>query len=399
VNNLTTAAFYLQCEYAEKLLRQCGAGSPDLADIVIPDYGMYRLGDLDFLAIGLTWVDKKNRVRSAKIQNGIITDHYIIFGEDSEYRSVQIDPITEKYIAVYKAEHAGFEPKLDPVTGELLQKNFYTAYYPLPLHYLETLEKVNFSFIDEIFCWADKPYGSCVEFSATPRKNKNPDDWFHLPYCIAEINGVSIRKFNGGYGLFAAAAGATGKWPDDVWMCTGWQAIADLLSQIELATGRVLVTGLGLGLVALLVANKSTVVSVTVVENNPNVIELFLMQGFDLTKINIVKQDILTYTDSTFDSILLDHYNYIGDEPILGIKHASEVIRKNTNSLDAILVPYRWHEFLARFGSSTVRWGKALGLPHMQQADEIRYSNAYLNATDAIPYIVKSLIEIDSKRK
>jgi hypothetical protein len=151
--------------------------------------------------------------------------------------------------------------------------------------------------------------------------------------------------------------------------------------------------------VALLVANKSTVVSVTVVENNPNVIELFLMQGFDLTKINIVKQDILTYTDSTFDSILLDHYNYIGDEPILGIKHASEVIRKNTNSLDAILVPYRWHEFLARFGSSTVRWGKALGLPHMQQADEIRYSNAYLNATDAIPYIVKSLIEIDSKRK
>jgi hypothetical protein len=399
MNNLTEEAFYRQCESAEQLLRQCGPGSPAASDHVRPDYGMYRLGDTDFLAIGLTWVNSKNQVRSAKIQNGVITDHYIIFGEDSEYRSAQIDPVTEEYIALYKAESAGAEPKLDPVTGELLQQNFYTAYNPLPAHYLEALEQVNFPFIDAIFCWADKPYGSCVEFAAMTRKRKNPDNWFHLPYTTGTVDGVSIRKFNGGYGLFAAAAGATGKWPDDLWMCTDWQAVAELLSQVELATGRVLVTGLGLGLVALLVANKPEVTSVTVVENNDSVIKLFLMQGFDLTKINIVQQDVLSYTDDTFDSILLDHYNYIGDEPILGIKHASEVIRKNTNSWDAITVPYRWHEFIAKFGSSTIRWGKALGLPHLPLADEIRYSNAYLNAVDAIPSIVKSLNEIDSKRK
>lgn len=398
MNKLTEERFDSLCGIAERILRNCGPGAPEPDDIVRPDYGMYRLGDDRFLAVGLIWYDKQGRFRSAKIQEGVVTDHYVILGEDGPYRSAQIDPVTYEYIAMYKSDPKGTEPKLDPATGKLLQQNFYTAYHPLPQHYIDELEKVNFPFMDSIFCWADKPYGSCVEFGANMRKRINPEDWYHLPYKLGNANGVSIRKFNSGFGLFAAAAGHSGRWIDDLWMCTDWQAIAELLCQIELAKGRVLVTGLGLGLVALLVANKPEVSEVIVLENDKNVLSLFYTQGFDLSKIKIIEADAMTYTDDRFDTILLDHYNYIGEEPILGVKHASEVIRKNTNSMDSITIPYRWTEFVREYGSSSLRWGEALGMPELTVQQEVRYSDAFNKATDAIPYLAKSLKEINDRR-
>lgn len=399
MSKLTEERFDSLCGIAERILRQCGPGAPAPDDMVRPDYGMYRLGDDRFLAVGLIWHDSEGRFRSAKIQDGIVTDHYVILGEDGPYRSAQIDPVTYEYIAMYKSDPKGTEPKLDPETGKLLQQNFYTAYHPLPQHYIDELEKVNFPFMDSIFCWADKPYGSCVEFGANMRKRVNPDNWYHLPYKLGNVNGVSIRKFNSGYGLFAAAAGHSGRWIDDLWMCTDWQAIAELLCQIELAKGRVLVTGLGLGLVALLVANKTDVDEVIVLENDKSVLELFYMQGFDLTKIKIVEADALTYTDTRFDTILLDHYNYIGEEPIIGVKHASEVIRQNTNSMGADVIPYRWTEFLRDYGSSSIRWGEALGIPKITVQQELRYADAFNKARDAISYLCDSLKQINSKRK
>ena len=81
MSKLTPNRFTDLCYQAEQILRRCGAGAPAESDVVWPDYGMYRLGDSDYLAVGLTWRDSENRLRSAKVQDGIVTDHYIIFGE------------------------------------------------------------------------------------------------------------------------------------------------------------------------------------------------------------------------------------------------------------------------------------------------------------------------------
>jgi hypothetical protein len=164
MSTLTVEKFDALCVEAKHILINSGAGAPSKYSVILKDYGMYRIGDRDFLNVGLTWHEKNNVVRSAKIQDGKVTDHYIIFPKGGHYFSAQIDPVTGKQIALYKNTSNGLEPKLDPKSGQILQQNYYTKYWPLPEKHLEYLKSVNFPFIDTIFCWAEKPYGTCIEF-------------------------------------------------------------------------------------------------------------------------------------------------------------------------------------------------------------------------------------------
>lgn len=164
MNVLTIARFHELCISSKEILMNCGAGAPSPGSKIMRDYGMYRLGDDDFLNVGFAWWEG-DVFRAAKVQHGRVTDHYIIMTDGGPYYSIQINPETMETIAKYKRLGNGAEPKLDPETNEVLQENFYTSHFPLPRHYVNALRKVDFPFIEDIYCWAEKPYGSCVEFS------------------------------------------------------------------------------------------------------------------------------------------------------------------------------------------------------------------------------------------
>lgn len=95
---------------------------------------------------------------------------------------------------------------------------------------------------------------------------------------------------------------------DKIWMSSCKETIVELESQYEMAFGSVLIGGLGMGVIALLVAQKESVHSVTVFEIDQKVIDLFLSQGFNLSKIQIINQSIYD-ASGRYDVALFDHYN------------------------------------------------------------------------------------------
>lgn len=83
----------------------------------------------------------------------------------------------------------------------------------------------------------------------------------------------------------------------------------ELYSSFDLAYGDVLITGLGFGIIALWLANKPEVKSVTVIENSQDVIDLFLANNTLPDKVKIILDDADNYkTDKHYDCLLLDHF-------------------------------------------------------------------------------------------
>jgi hypothetical protein len=86
-----------------------------------------------------------------------------------------------------------------------------------------------------------------------------------------------------------------------------------LYSQYDLAYGRVLLTGLGFGILAKALSEKPEVTAVTVVELNQDVIDAFLMHNTLNSKVTIVLADASTFSsDIKYDCVLPDHYETQG---------------------------------------------------------------------------------------
>ena len=218
----------------------------------------------------------------------------------------------------------------------------------------------------------------------------SPNGWYNLPYKQGISNDIYlIEKFE----IFHLCKKAsTMNVEDTIWMTTEWICVSELLSQIELARGKVLCTGLGLGIVPLLVANKPEVSEVHVLEYDRNVLNLFNIQGFDTSKLKIIQADAMSYSDGPFDSILLDHYNGY-NEILFGPKdmiNMSKTIRTNTNSLRALVVPFRWQEF--------AEYSHHFGLSFLTREAVQRYKNAYTDALDSVKDITSQLQYIHKQR-
>ena len=84
-------------------------------------------------------------------------------------------------------------------------------------------------------------------------------------------------------------------------------------SQYDLAYGKVLLTGLGFGILAKALSEKPEVTSVTVVELNQEVIDAFLLHNTLNSKVTIVLGDASTFSsDIKYDCLLPDHYETQG---------------------------------------------------------------------------------------
>lgn len=85
--------------------------------------------------------------------------------------------------------------------------------------------------------------------------------------------------------------------------------LRELYSSYDLSEGNVLLTGFGFGILPQWIAQKPEVTSLTVVEINEDVVNLFLRFNKLNPKIKIVISDITQYKDDIdYDWVILDHY-------------------------------------------------------------------------------------------
>jgi hypothetical protein len=136
---------------------------PNSNEELKPDYAMYRLGDDNYWAIGLTWERKDGRVFSVKYHNGIITDLYEIFKGDEDFSSAELDQETLEPLAYYIN---GGAIKVDVELSKVLQKNelILSPKDELPENIYKSLVDMGFPYIERIFYYAEKPYGTTFEF-------------------------------------------------------------------------------------------------------------------------------------------------------------------------------------------------------------------------------------------
>ena len=85
--------------------------------------------------------------------------------------------------------------------------------------------------------------------------------------------------------------------------------IKEFYSAYDMAYGDVLLTGFGFGILAQWLASKPEVKSVTVIELDQDIYDIFLMNNTLDAKINVIIADASTYTtDKHYDCLFLDHY-------------------------------------------------------------------------------------------
>lgn len=105
-----------------------------------------------------------------------------------------------------------------------------------------------------------------------------------------------------------------------IWMSVTPMELESQSHHSVAAKGKVLIGGFGLGVLAWNVANKSNVKSITVIEMNPEIIDianrLLDLPGWEnlKSKLTIVEADMLAYKDQTtrFDYALLDIWPDLG---------------------------------------------------------------------------------------
>lgn len=157
---------------------------------------------------------------------------------------------------------------------------------------------------------------------------------------------------------------------DDLWMTLSPNEVYTMREPIDKAFGKVITCGIGIGYYAIMAAAKDNVESVTVVENNEGVIDLFrhfIMKKFprEVTgKISIVHADAYEYLydlkDGKFNYCFIDLWQGVQDtDQYFKAIHATAHFKKMEYSLwieDSFIVRFR-EEILAAMANT------AAGIP------------------------------------
>jgi CRISPR/Cas system CMR-associated protein Cmr5 small subunit len=121
------------------------------------------------------------------------------------------------------------------------------------------------------------------------------------------INNVSIiKKFNSIYFLYR-----DGKQEMQLDLQTN-KEIKEMYSSYDLAYGKILMSGLGFGILALWLSKKQEVKSIHILEISQEVVDIFLSKNTLPDNVTIEIADASKYkTDEYYDCILVDHYEII----------------------------------------------------------------------------------------
>lgn len=154
---------------------------------------------------------------------------------------------------------------------------------------------------------------------------------------------------------------------DSTWMSVTPNEIVTMQNAINNATGKVLTLGCGMGYFAYMASLKSDVESITIIELEQDVIDLFekyiLPQFENKDKITIIKSDAIEYmknvSDNDYDYCFADIWIGIADiEPYFAIKEVCRHLKKTKieywieESFAAILSSCIWGEILKAFSKS-----------------------------------------------
>lgn len=106
----------------------------------------------------------------------------------------------------------------------------------------------------------------------------------------------------------------------------------EMYSSYELGYGKILMGGLGFGILALWLANKPGVESIHIVEISQEVVDIFLSKNTLPDNVTIEIADVDTYkTDKTYDCILVDHYELtLAPDQIKSMKQIAKNIPNHT---------------------------------------------------------------------
>jgi hypothetical protein len=145
------------------------------------------------------------------------------------------------------------------------------------------------------------------------------------------------------------------------WMSNTWGDILALLSQYDCASGKILIGGLGLGVIPLLISQKQTVSEVVVYEINQDVINCFNAQGFESIKMTIRHGNFYDAVNEGFDWVMPDYYNYpISDADLKSMVNLSRQLNLSNKN-----VFYLWERlYLKRCVKQKI---KTLDLAHLHE--------------------------------
>jgi hypothetical protein len=106
----------------------------------------------------------------------------------------------------------------------------------------------------------------------------------------------------------------------------------ELYSSYDLGYGKILMGGLGFGILALWLANKPEVKSIHIIEISQEVVDIFLSKNTLPPNVTIEIADVDTYkTDTTYDCILLDHYEFVSAiDQIKSMKQIAQNVPNHT---------------------------------------------------------------------
>lgn len=131
-----------------------------------------------------------------------------------------------------------------------------------------------------------------------------------MPLIVAGVSGDTSIEYSDATETFILRhKGIQWMGSDKYFICS-----KDLLhSQYEVAYGDVLITGLGFGILTKALAKKPGVSSVTVLELNQDVIDMYLASNELEDNVTIIQADASTYqSDKKYDCLLPDHYELQG---------------------------------------------------------------------------------------
>lgn len=184
------------------------------------------------------------------------------------------------------------------------EEEFVDMYFPSMIKHLDTKEYIN------------NDYYKNIKFNKTTNSDWKLSYDKYVPYQAFvyddfkyESDGRVIPQI----GFF----NETFKYPaiyqnNRLWMSITPNEIETMKEPINIVSGNVLAFGLGMGYFAYMVSNKENVKSVTIIEKDENVIELFkkvlLPQFKHIEKINIIHSDAFDYMENEF---LDNKYDYV----------------------------------------------------------------------------------------
>lgn len=272
-------------------------------------------------------------IREQSYDKQIIANNYRVFALLSSYLNLKPDLISKEDIEEVRASGVSTEYAFGILLASALgldivdhpeDKQLFQSYFIDMLHKLDVSEYENNRYYKNIKI-PTLTVGNCELRYDTYK----PYEGFVCNDIQLKDNGRQIPQL----GFFETEF----KYPavlenNTIWMTITPNEIETIKEPIEQAFGNVLTFGLGLGYYTYMVSEKENVDTITVVETNDDVIELFqthiLPQFNHAHKVSIVKADAFEYaeqhlSEGKFDAVFTDLWHDVSDGIDLYLKMRS----------------------------------------------------------------------------